>query len=60
MSSNFTGFAELLLYNGLTTHSEMPISEELYLTEILNFCFEKFKDTVPLHEWLVEITDILL
>lgn len=48
--------AELLLYNGLWAAVETEIPEELHSKEIIPYCLTKFKDMVPLHSWLVEMT----
>lgn len=49
--------AELLLHNGMSVYLELPIPEELFSEEILDFCIEKFTDMLPLHQWLVKISE---
>lgn len=48
--------AELLLYNGLTAGVELSIPDELYTPGVIEYCFNRFKDMLPLHRWLVEMT----
>jgi uncharacterized protein (TIGR02453 family) len=49
--------AELLRYNGLYSYIEIPIPEELFTSQLTDFCFQKFKDMAPLHHWLYELTE---
>jgi uncharacterized protein (TIGR02453 family) len=46
----------MLLHNGLYVWKEDAIPSEFYSTEILNYCFDKFKKMSPLHKWLVDMT----
>jgi uncharacterized protein (TIGR02453 family) len=47
--------AELLLHNGLTAAFTVPIPEELYSEDILEYCFNRFRDMSPVHGWLLEM-----
>lgn len=47
--------ADLLKYKGLFAQIEMPVPEEFFSDEILDFCFDKFKDMSPIHKWLVNL-----
>jgi len=47
--------AEYLLYNGMGAMYETPIPEELYTSDLLNYCYQVFQDMSPLHHWLVEV-----
>ena len=48
--------ADLLLYNGLYVGLESKIPKELYTAEFCDYCFERFKKTLPLHRWLLDLT----
>ncbi len=48
--------AELLRHNGLYGFQEMPIPPELHSSELVDFCFQRYLDLTPLHQWLVEMT----
>jgi uncharacterized protein (TIGR02453 family) len=48
--------AELLLHSGLHAGVETPIPDEFYKTDIVGYCFGRFKDMLPLHRWLLEMT----
>ena len=45
----------LLLYRGLYAGIEKKILEALFSEKILDYCVEKYKSMVPLHQWLVSI-----
>ncbi len=47
--------AEFLLYKGLTAFVSDSIPEELYSRDILDYCFEKFRDMQPIHTWLLNM-----
>ncbi len=47
--------AELLQHNGLYAGETMPIPQELYSEQLVDFCWEKYKKFTPLHRWLVSI-----
>ncbi len=44
----------LLLHNGLYAGITVPIPDEMYSAELINFCWKNFKSLAPLHLWLVE------
>jgi uncharacterized protein (TIGR02453 family) len=46
--------SDLLLHNGLYAGKTVPIPEELYSVELINYCWKNFKVLAPLHLWLVE------
>ncbi len=46
--------SDLLLHKGLYAGKTVPIPEELYSAELINFCWKYFKALAPLHLWLVE------
>ncbi|MFH1033744.1 MAG: DUF2461 domain-containing protein [Pseudomonadota bacterium] len=48
--------AELLRHNGLYAMREAAIPAELYTPELVDYCFQRFLDMAPLHQWLVEMT----
>jgi uncharacterized protein (TIGR02453 family) len=47
--------AEYLLYNGLHVMNETKIPDEVYSRDLVDYCFNWYKDTAPLHRWLVEM-----
>lgn len=49
--------AELLLHNGLHAGRETDIPKELFTPGLVDYCFEKYKPLVPLHKWLVAVTE---
>ncbi|MFQ5752750.1 MAG: DUF2461 domain-containing protein [bacterium] len=49
--------AEYLLYRGLHVGTESNIPEELYSSQIIGYCFEKFQKLAPVHNWLVAMTE---
>jgi uncharacterized protein (TIGR02453 family) len=49
--------ADFLLYNGLYASVESDIPEELYIEDILDYCFERFKDMYPIHQWLLTVME---
>ncbi|MCH7471419.1 DUF2461 domain-containing protein [bacterium] len=45
--------AGLLLYNGLYYWTESKgLPKEVYSAELLDYCFERFEDMSPVHQWL--------
>lgn len=48
--------AEYLLYDGLHAMIESKIPDELYSGALVDYCFKWYKEMVPLHRWLVEMT----
>ncbi len=49
--------ADLLLYSGLFAGYEVDIPDELYSPQILDYCLARFKEMVPIHRWLVDMTE---
>jgi uncharacterized protein (TIGR02453 family) len=47
--------SELLLHNGLTAAFMTRIPDELYSTDIVDYCFRRFSDMAPLHRWLLDM-----
>jgi uncharacterized protein (TIGR02453 family) len=47
---------ELLLYNGLTAGSEVPIPEEFYSAALLDYCYQRYVEMYPIQHWLYELT----
>lgn len=45
--------ADLLLNNGLTAMCSSEIPDELHAPEIIDYCYTRFKDMAPIHEWLM-------
>jgi len=46
--------ADFLLHNGLYTGLEIPVPDLFYTPEMVDFCFDRFKEMLPLHTWLVQ------
>lgn len=51
--------AGLMLYNGLYVSSTSRIPDELFSADIVDYCFGYFKSTLPLHKWLLGMTERL-
>jgi uncharacterized protein (TIGR02453 family) len=49
--------AEYLLYDGLYAGVELSISTELFSEGLVTLCFEHYKNLVPLHRWLLAMTE---
>ena len=49
--------ADLLRYDGLTVGLESKIPDELYSPALVDFCFEHYKKMLPIHQWLVAMTE---
>jgi uncharacterized protein (TIGR02453 family) len=49
--------AEYLLYNGFHAGSTLPIPKELYSSELLDFCMDRYRKLAPLHRWLLDLLD---
>lgn len=52
--------ARLLLLAGLTASCEMPAPDELMSNQLIDFCFERFRDMQPIHKWLVEMNERIM
>ncbi|MBN1292456.1 MAG: DUF2461 domain-containing protein [Candidatus Latescibacteria bacterium] len=50
-------YAALLRHNGLYAGIDMAVPDELFSEELLDYCFDKFYQMKPLHEWLVGLTE---
>ncbi len=44
--------AELLKYNGLWAADEGKIPKELYSSDLIGYCFDRWKDMKPVYTWL--------
>jgi uncharacterized protein (TIGR02453 family) len=49
--------AEFLLFNGLYAIFNSEIPEQIYSTEIIDYCFQKFSDMSPIHKWIVNMIE---
>jgi uncharacterized protein (TIGR02453 family) len=49
--------AELLQFNGLSLGFETPIPDELYSPGLVDYCYSKYVDMLPLHTWLLRMTE---
>jgi uncharacterized protein (TIGR02453 family) len=47
--------AEFLLYNGIHTWRETPIPDDFYSKKLVQYCWKKYSQCVPLHQWLVAL-----
>ncbi|MBT4483451.1 MAG: DUF2461 domain-containing protein [Candidatus Latescibacteria bacterium] len=47
--------ASLLLHNGLYMGMETEIPEAFYSSEFVDYCFKRFTDMSPLHNWLAKL-----
>ena len=47
--------AELLLYNGLHVSYMSKDIEWIHSSEVIDSCFNKFRDMLPVHKWLLEM-----
>jgi uncharacterized protein (TIGR02453 family) len=48
--------AEFLLYTGLYAGVELPVSAELFSEGLVDLCFEHYQKMLPLHRWLLDLT----
>ncbi len=46
--------SKLLLHNGLYAGRTIPVPDEFFSAELIDFCWQNFKALAPLHLWLVE------
>jgi len=44
--------ADLLLYSGIGFHFEEVLPQVVHKPELIDYCFDRFKDMAPIHEWL--------
>jgi len=47
-------FAEYFLYNSLYAYDETLPLKDLYKQDIVKYSFKKFKEMLPIHQWLVK------
>ena len=47
-------FAEYFLYNGLYAYDNSFPLKDLYKQDIVKYSFKKFKEMLPIHQWLVK------
>jgi uncharacterized protein (TIGR02453 family) len=47
-------YAEYLLYNGIYAFDDSFPLKDLYKQDIVKYSFKKFKEMLPLHQWLVK------
>ena len=47
--------AELLKHKGLYAGFETKIPEEFFSAELVDYCFERYEPTAPLHRWLMKL-----
>jgi len=48
--------AELLLYSGLTTGIDLGVPKELNTADLIDYCFDHFKNMTPIVDWLDILT----
>jgi uncharacterized protein (TIGR02453 family) len=48
--------AELLMMNGFYGGIESAIPKELYTSEIIDYCYDRYKPFLHLHKWIVGVT----
>lgn len=48
--------AQWLLYNGLLTHVESSIPEEIHSDKIMDYALYYYSKMAPLHQWLLDLT----
>jgi uncharacterized protein (TIGR02453 family) len=49
--------AEFLLHDGLYAGIEMAIPPEFFSAALVDLCFENYKKMLPLHRWLLALTE---
>ena len=47
---------ELLLFNGLWAGVEVPVPKEFFTPDLVKYCYKRFTDMSPIHEWLYSMT----
>ncbi|KMY66111.1 hypothetical protein AAU61_19410 [Desulfocarbo indianensis] len=48
--------AELLLHGGLYARMETEIPPDIFSPQCLDYCLARWVETLPLHQWLVDLT----
>ena len=46
-----------MLYNGLPVAVESDVPDELFSTNAVEYCFQRFPDMYPIHRWLVHLME---
>jgi len=49
--------ADLLRYNGLYVGIDGPVPGEMFSSGIVDYCVERFRAMLPVHRWLVKLTE---
>ncbi|MBA4393406.1 MAG: TIGR02453 family protein, partial [Desulfobacca sp.] len=49
--------AAYLLFDGLYAGVEMSVPPELFSEQLVDLCFEHYKKMLPLHRWLLALTE---
>jgi uncharacterized protein (TIGR02453 family) len=49
--------ADFLLYDGLYGGIEMAVPPEFFSSELVDLCFDHYKKMLPLHRWLLALTE---
>jgi uncharacterized protein (TIGR02453 family) len=49
--------ADFLLFNGLYAGFQASPPEELYSEKLVDYCMDVYKKTLPLHKWLLAMTE---
>jgi len=49
-------YARLLLFKSLGVIMQIPLPEQVYSADLTDFCLTHYKNMLPLHRWLVEMT----
>lgn len=52
-------YAQYLLHNGLTAGISQPIPQEMFSDALIDYCFERYRKLLPVHQWLRELTERL-
>ena len=51
-------YADLLRYSGLTSGVDLGIPAELYAPELIDFCFDRYRELAPIADWLRTMKDV--
>jgi len=49
--------ARFLLHNGLYAGYETVIPPELFTADLVDLCFEHYRNTSPIHKWVLQLTE---
>ncbi|MFC2164883.1 DUF2461 domain-containing protein [Acidobacteriota bacterium] len=47
--------ADLLLYRGLHVWQETSLPDDIYSEKLVQYCWEKYRPYLPLHQWLLSL-----